>query len=96
MPAEKRQDFVSEARMYNTDRQLNGFSTNVPVDEWWATVNTEQYPTLTTAAKGLLRCFHGPMVEGSFSIMGDLLDEGKARMDMETYAALQLVKFSGC
>ena len=64
------------------------------MDEWWEAADAQRYPTLTTAAKGLLSCFHGPMVEGSFSIMRDMLDEGKAWMDTETFAVMQFVKFS--
>ena len=85
-------NFKREVRLYNTDRNLNHQPTDVPIDEWWAQVSTESYPNLAKAAKALLSCFHGPLVESSFSIMGDILDVHKGGMDIETYAAIQFVK----
>ena len=40
-----------------------------------------------------MSCFHGPAVEGSFSIMGDIIDPKSARMNIETFSAIQTVKY---
>lgn len=94
VPKGDEQKFTAEARHYSSDRKLNRNDTRVPVVEWWANLSVEQYPTLTRAAKGLLSCFHGPLVESSFSVMSYLMNEGKCSMDIETYAAMQTVKYA--
>ena len=42
----------------------------------------------------LLTIFHGPRVESSFSVMGDVMDKKSGRMNVSTYSAIQTVKYS--
>ena len=42
----------------------------------------------------LLTIFHGPRVESSFSVMGDVMDKKSGRMNVSTYSAIQMVKYS--
>ena len=41
-----------------------------------------------------LLIFHGPGVESSFSVMGDVMDKKSGRMNVSTYSAIQMVKYS--
>ena len=66
----------------------------VRIDSWWASVSsTGKFPALCKLGLALLTCFHGPQVEASFSMMGDILDSRSARMNVKTYAAIQTVKY---
>ena len=38
--------------------------------------------------------FHGPRVERSFSVMGDILDKKSGGINVSTYCAIQTVKYS--
>ena len=42
----------------------------------------------------LLTIFHGPRVECSFSVTGDVMDTKSGRMNVSTYSAIQMVKYS--
>ena len=41
----------------------------------------------------MLSCFHGPKVEGNFNTMGDVIDPKSCRMNVETYSAIQTIKY---
>ena len=41
----------------------------------------------------LLSCFHGCKVESSFSIMEDMMDKQSGNMNIETFSAIQTVKY---
>lgn len=45
-------------------------------------------------AVAVLSCFHGPQVESSFSLMGEILDPKSSRMKIDTYSAIQTVKYN--
>ena len=45
-------------------------------------------------SSALLTIFHGPRVESSFSVMGEVMDKKSGRMNMSTYSAIQTVKYS--
>jgi hypothetical protein len=66
----------------------------VRLDIWWSRVfKSKKYPELTKVMKAVLSIFHGPMVESSFNIMGDIIDERSCRMNVTTYEAIQTVKY---
>ena len=66
----------------------------VRLDTWWTSVvKTGVFPTLCKMALAIMSCFHGPAVEGSFNIMGDIIDPKSARMNIETFSAIQTVKY---
>ena len=41
----------------------------------------------------LLSCFHGPHVESSFNVMSDIIDKKSGKIKIETYNAIQNIKF---
>src|SRR4029434_9795875 len=43
--------------------------------KWWAHVmSLGKYPAFSQVIRGALSIFHGPLVESSFSLMGDVID----------------------
>lgn len=83
--------YDKEIRRYNLDKSI--VCQDVPVDQYWSEIDNKNYPNLTAAAKALLSSFHGPLVESSFSSMGDLMNEKSGHMTSETYQALQTIRF---
>merc|ERR1711874_227446 len=53
-----------------------------------------EFPVLGKLVKTVLSCFHGPVVESSFSIMGNIIHSQTANLDIETFDAIQTVKHS--
>ena len=45
-------------------------------------------------ATAVLTCFHGPVVESSFSLMGDSTDKRSGRMFMATFSAFETCKYA--
>lgn len=43
--------------------------------------------------KALVSCFHGPQVEASFGVMNDIINGKTNRMNVDTYNAIQGVKY---
>ena len=42
----------------------------------------------------LLSIFHGPRVESSSGMMGNILDKPSGRMNVDTYSAIQTTKYN--
>ena len=92
-----------EAEMYENDCQRlfvdlklsDVLRDNEPVqaDSWWWQLN-EKDPVLSKLSLAALTVFHGPRVESSFSVMGDVMDKESGRMNVSTYSAIQTVKYS--
>ena len=64
----------------------------VTSDTWWFKLK-DKCPLLSKMSLALL-IFHGPGVESSFSVMGDVMDKKSGRMNVSTYSAIQMVKYS--
>ena len=62
-------------------------------DIWWYQLKG-RYPTICKASLALLSIFHDPRVESSFSIMGNILDKQSGQMNVDTYSAIQMVKYN--
>ena len=60
--------------------------------DWWTSINN-RYPTVFKMVTAVLSIFHGPRVESTFNVMGDVLDKKSGRMNMETYSAIQDIKY---
>lgn len=67
--------------------------------DWWSRVvsmkNPERgvrFPILGQLVKALLSIFTGPLVEGSFNLMDDILEADRCSMNVETYESLAIVK----
>ena len=92
-----------EAEMYENDCRRLFVDFNLPdvlrdnkpvrADNWWWQLN-EKYPVLSKLSLAALTVFHGPRVESSFSVMGDVMDKKSGRMNVSTYSAIQHVKYS--
>ncbi|KAI0241756.1 hypothetical protein LSAT2_019618 [Lamellibrachia satsuma] len=81
-----------EVRDYQVDQRLPNAA--CAIDEWWTAVEGEgKYPNLTKMALAVLTCFHGPLVEGSFNIMGDVVGGRNFRVELPTYSDLETVKY---
>lgn len=82
-----------EAHTYQVDALLPDPAT-MEIDQWWVTVRkTGRFPALCKMVLTLLTCFHGPMVEASFNLMGDIINPRSSRMNVETFNAIQSVKY---
>ena len=46
----------------------------VRADIWWFKLK-DKYPLLSKMSLALLTIFHGPRLESSFSVMGDVMDK---------------------
>jgi len=84
--------FDQEARKFQWDSSLP--EAVDPIDKWWGQVDSIKYPVLTKVAKICLSTFHGPLVESSFSIMATVIDKGTTRIGMETFSAIQTIKYA--
>ena len=61
--------------------------------DWWISLEF-RYPNCFKMATAVLSIFHGPRVEGSFSGMTDIIDSKSGRLDIESYDAMQTVKYA--
>ena len=59
----------------------------------WINVS-KKYPVVFKVVRAVLSIFHGRPVESSFSTMGDIIDKKPGRMNIETYAAIQTIKYA--
>ena len=63
------------------------------IDEWWGRMDDKnEFTILKKMVYALLSCFHGPAVEDSFNVMGDI-DFKSANTILQTYASYQAVKY---
>ena len=53
----------------------------------------DKYPNLCKMVHTLLSCFLCPVVESSFSIMGNVMDETMNRLNIESLSAIQTIKY---
>ncbi|XP_064607853.1 uncharacterized protein LOC135472323 [Liolophura sinensis] len=80
-------------RKYQTDQHPD-FPEGSRIDEWWGKEEIcLKYPCLSKMAKAVLSCFHGPQVESSLSVMNDVIDAKSGRLNIETYQAIQNIKY---
>lgn len=64
------------------------------VVQWWTQVSkANTYPALCKVAMGAFSIFHGPLVESSFNVMGDVIGVKSASMNIETYSSVQTIKY---
>lgn len=86
--------FSTEVQKYASDMRLPDFHDRCRVDVWWTAVkNAGRFPVLSKVALALLSCFHGPQIESSFNVMGDILHVKTANTSVETYESYQMVKY---
>ncbi|KAL2102116.1 hypothetical protein ACEWY4_001284 [Coilia grayii] len=90
------QDLQRELVHFNVDLTLPRYKEGDGVVEWWGHVFDQpgKYPTLSALVKCCLSIFHGPRVESSFSLMNEVLDQRSGNMNVETFNAIQTVKYT--
>ncbi|XP_053397560.1 uncharacterized protein LOC128556423 [Mercenaria mercenaria] len=90
---EEKDGFDSEVHRFQVDNSLPD-DKGRRLDEWWGDIHRSgKYPGLTKLALAMCTVFHGPMVESSFNIMGDIIDPKSANTSVELYGAIQSVKY---
>lgn len=88
-------DVPLEVVKFNTDSTLPLYIDGENMVNWWANViDTGRYPGLNHVVRAALSIFHGPMVESSFSAMGDIIDCKSTKMSMDTFNAIQTTKYA--
>jgi hypothetical protein len=86
---------TSEIQRFCVDSNLPSFVHDGDIVGWWSGVmESGRYPALSVVVTGALSCFHGPMVESSFNVMGDVLDAKSGNMKTDTYSSFQTVKYA--
>ena len=72
---DQKDQFTEEAMTYTSDPNLAKLDTSVDFNVFCGTLMDERkYPLLVSLAKTLMSGFHGPLVEGSFSTMSNVMD----------------------
>ena len=92
---EEEEKYDEEVRAICVDNDLPGAivdGNEVECLVWWKSVSPK-YPIMFKMVQSVLSIFHGPAVESTFSVMGDVIDSHSGRMNMETYSAVQDVKY---
>ena len=94
LSTEEEDRYELQVRRYQVDSFLPPYNQDIRIDHWWSEHHlTNNYPALSKMVHALLSCFHGPQVEGSFNIMGDVLDHKSCRMEIPTLSAVQTVSY---
>lgn len=88
---DKIQSYDEEVRRYNIDKDIS-MNTDSRIDSWWGALQGK-YPHMAKIMLALISCFHGPQVESSFSIMGQMLNSDRPNLQISTFAAMQTVKY---
>ena len=87
-------DPTMEIIRYNVDPNLANYKDGDDIVKWWVhVISLGKYPALTQVIRGALSVFHGPLVESSFSLMGDVIDKKSTNMRISTFNAVQTVKY---
>ena len=90
---EQKSAYDKEVRAFHIDCSLPEYHDG-RIDVWWARVReNRKYLLLPKVALGLLTCFHGPMVEGSFSTLSRIVGPQCGRLTVETMDAVQTAKY---
>ncbi|KAL5016272.1 hypothetical protein ScPMuIL_005861 [Solemya velum] len=56
------------------------------------TFDNPRYPVLSKLVCALLTSFSGPLIEGTFNVMGDIIEEDRSTMTIENYEAVAMIK----
>ena len=87
-------EYEKECRRIIIDLNLPAFDEEKNrADIWWYLLKGH-YPTICKVLLALLLIFHGPRVESSFSMMGNISDKQSGRMNVDTYSAIQRVRYN--
>ena len=88
-------DVILEITKFQVDNKLPEYSAESDFVAWWTQVTkTKKYPALCKMITAVMSIFHGPQVESSFNLMGDVVDIRSTRMKTETLSAVQTTKYA--
>ena len=97
LTSEEQDEYGLEVRKLLFDAQLPSALDSRRDDNdcltWWISVS-KKYPVVFKVVRAVSSIFHGPRVESSFSAMGDIIDKKSERMNIETYASIQTIKYA--
>ena len=93
--SQQRSLFDREVREYHVLDEVPPYTEGeTRIDEWWASLRVQfGFKLLPKVALGLLTCFHGPLVEGSFSSLSHLVGPQSGRLSVQTMNALQTTRY---
>lgn len=87
------EEYDQEIRKFYIDNSLPEIE-DTRIDHWCGKYEVVQkYPNLSKLVQALLSSFHGPQVESSFNVMNDVIDNKSGRLNLETYSAIQTIKY---
>ncbi|XP_060789431.1 uncharacterized protein LOC132894118 isoform X2 [Neoarius graeffei] len=89
---EEKDQYLREVSRIQMDPTLPAVNDSTRLDHWWREV-MPCYPALGKVVRACLSIFTGPKMEQSFSFMNDLIGAKSNRMAVQTYAAIQAVKY---
>lgn len=101
---------IEEIRPYSNDLDIDELESlgifseskkNSRIDlDWWCHIfnikkqGSFKYKLLPILVKALMTPFSGPLVEGSFNIMDDIVTEDRSVLTVENYEAISTVKYN--
>lgn len=88
---EEESDYMKEVHRFQYDPTLPDYKETTRIDSWWA-AQQNSYPKLSKIALAGLTCFHGPMVECVFNLMGDVMDQKSSSLSIKSLNSIQTVK----
>ena len=84
-----------EVHQFHTENALPETNSTTRLDTWWASVLASgKYHTFLQIVSALMSCFHGPQIEGSFSIMSNVMTTATSSMNVSTFSSIQTVKYA--
>lgn len=93
---------IIESMSHNlfVDDKMNATKTLKNIDEYWSEIfemsslsGEKKYSILGKIVKAALSCFHGPVVEGAFSLMESTITNHRTSLDVEGLDSYQTIKY---
>lgn len=95
----------AEIRQYATDDDISLIDADSTDEDfrldttWWTPIfqlksqnGSPRYQLLSRLVKALLSIFCGPIIEGTFNIMGDIIEEDRTRLTQFNHESLAIIK----
>ncbi|GBM89204.1 hypothetical protein AVEN_158759-1 [Araneus ventricosus] len=105
VPANDMSSFIQEVEMYIIGERVNlqtwmdgKKSGRIDVD-WWSQIfkieenSCQKYKILSRCIKAVMSFFSGPLVEGTFNIMDDIITDDRSSLTIQNYEACSLIKY---
>lgn len=100
--------YMQEVNMYIIDDKINLILTDIDewdkegfrIDvDWWSKIfkitenGCKKYKLLSCLVKAVMTVFSGPLVEGIFNIMDDIISDDRTSLTVENYEASSIIKY---